>query len=43
MYGVARSEVEQCVADNRGALLDVELLEDASPTWLAYRYTVARA
>lgn len=40
MYGVPRGMVQQWVRDLGGRLLDVELLDDASTTWLAYRYTV---
>lgn len=43
MYGVPRPVVEGWVDDAGGAVLDVELLEDASPTWLAYRYTITGA
>jgi len=43
MYGVPRADVEKVIPMLGGALLDVELLDDASPTWLAYRYTMARA
>lgn len=42
MYGVPRSTVEGWVAETSGQLVDVEQLEDASPTWIAWRYTVRR-
>lgn len=42
MYGVPRSEVEGWVAEF-GKLVDVELLEDGSGVWQAYRYTMGRA
>lgn len=40
MYGVPRALVEQWVLYAGGRLLDVELLEDGSGEWQAYRYTV---
>ena len=40
MYGVPHDTVVRWVEEAGARLLDVELLEDASPTWLAYRYTV---
>jgi SAM-dependent methyltransferase len=40
MYGVPRETVEGWIRDAGATLVDVELLRDASPTWLAYRYTV---
>jgi SAM-dependent methyltransferase len=43
MYGVPRALVEQWVLYAGAKLLDVELLEDGSGTWDAYRYTVTPA
>lgn len=40
MYGVPRETVEDWIWKAGGTLLDVELLADSNPTWLAYRYTV---
>jgi hypothetical protein len=43
MHGVPRAMVEDWIAGAGGELLDVELLDDASPSWLAYRYTMTAA